>query len=221
MLLSRRLKTVGDFVGPGEIVADVGADHGILELYLIGKYDNVYVTAIENKKGPYKNLSDGLRALRNIRLSFSSGLTAVNRETETVVIAGMGGYNIKKILDEYPKKVKKVKKFIIDAHRDIPVVRKTLIDYGFNISKEKIVYEQGKFYVINCFRKTIEKINYSEDEIDFGYKIYEDELWPKYKAHLIQKNEKAILKICNEEKMKDKVLKLRNLNERLKKYGEN
>ena len=221
MYLSSRIKTIGNFVGPGEMVADVGADHGILELYLLAKYDNVHIIAIENKKGPYKILDNTLRAFRNIRLSFSDGLTAVDRTTTTVVIAGMGGLNIKHILDAYPKKVKKIKKFIIDAHRDIAIARKTLIDYGFKIETEKIVYEQGKFYVINVFTKNDQNQIYTEDEIEFGYKLYEDELWPKYKDHLIKKNNQTIEKIKDNLDMQDKVLSLKKMNERLEKYGKN
>ena len=221
MNLSLRIRTIGDFVGPNERVADVGADHGILELYLLAKYNNVTIVAIENKKGPYQNLDSQLKAFKNIRLSLSDGIEAVDKTVGTVIIAGMGGLSIKKILNAHPNKVVKLKKFIIDAHRDIPVARKTIVNYGFKIVKEKIVYEEGKFYVINVFEKTTEEVKYSEDELEFGYKIYEDELWPKYKRFLINKNNKTIEKIKDNPDMQDKVLTLEKINERLERYGKN
>lgn len=221
MNLSVRIKTIGDFVEPNEYVADIGADHGILELYLLAKYDNVRIVAIENKRGPYSILNNSLRAFKNIRLSFSDGFTAVDRKVKTVVIAGMGGLNIKNILDAYPDRVVKIKKFIIDAHRDIEIARRSIVNYGFKIVKEKIVFEENKFYVINVYEKSGTKPQYSKDELDFGYKIYEDELWPKYKEFLIDKNNQTIAKIKDNEKMQDKVLKLQKINERLQKYGKN
>ena len=32
MVVSKRIKTIGDFIESGDVVVDVGADHGLLEL---------------------------------------------------------------------------------------------------------------------------------------------------------------------------------------------
>ena len=221
MVIPSRIKTIGNFVSENDVVADVGADHGLLELYLLAKYPNVKVVAIENKIGPYKILDNNLRCFRNIRLSLSDGLTAVDSTVNTVVIAGMGGLNIKKILNNHPAKCKKIDKFIIDAHRDIDVARKSIIKYGFKIEKEVLVYEQKKYYVISEFVKTKEAPIYSEDELQIGLKLYEDELWPNYRDYLIQTNNRTIEKIKDKVNMQDKVLKLQKFNERLLNYGKN
>ena len=216
---SLRLKTIASFVGPNEKVADVGADHGLLELYLIAKDSTIQVVAIENKKGPYKILDENCKAYKNVRLAFSDGLCSVDSKVTTIVIAGMGGLNIKKILNAYPQKVKKVKKIIIDAHRDIEVARRTIVDYGFKIVTEKIVFEEGKFYVINVFEKADKKPRYTQDQYEFGYKLYKDELWPRYKQYLIDNNNNTIEKIADNPNMQDKVLELEKVNERLENYG--
>ena len=126
MVISKRIKTIGNFIEESDIVADIGADHGLLELYLIAKYENIHITAIENKKGPYDILDRSLRGFKNIRLSLSDGLTAVDRKTNTAILAWMGWLNIKKILEKNPSKVQQLQKIIIDAHRDQDIARKTI-----------------------------------------------------------------------------------------------
>ena len=221
MVVSSRIKTIGDFIKPGEVVVDVGADHGLLELYLLAKSPEIQITAVENKVGPYKILETSLIGLKNVNLSLSDGITVVNENTTTVVIAGMGGLNIKNILDAYPEKVKNLKKIVIDAHRDIQIARKTIVDYGFRINHEKIVYEQEKFYIVIEFLKANEPKKYSDEVLEFGYQIYNDELWPKYRDYLIETNNQTIEKIKDLTTMQDRVLSLKKMNERLENYGKN
>ena len=221
MVVPQRIKTIGDFIESGDVVVDVGADHGLLEVYLIAKYPNITITAVENKIGPYKILERNLKAYKNVRLSLSDGLESVGKTTRTVVLAGMGGLNIKNILDAYPKKTKNLQKIIIDAHRDLNIARETILNYGFKINREKIVYEQDKFYVVTEFIKTETTVEQNPDLIDIGYKLYEDELWPKYKDYLLLQNNITIEKIKDIESMQDKVLSLKKMNERLENYGKN
>ena len=221
MFLPSRLKTIGNFIEPWEIVADIGADHGLLELYLLAKSPDIKIIAIENKVGPYKNLDLTLRSFKNIRLSLSDGLEAVDKSVTTVVIAGMGGFTIKNIIEKYPEKVKHLEKIIIDAHRDQKFARKAIINLGFKIEKEKIVLEQEKFYVITEFIKSEGNFSYSDDDLEFGYKIYEDELWGKYQQYLKEKNNLTLDKIKNKDKLQDKILKIKKLNERIDNYGKN
>jgi len=221
MLIPSRIKTIGNFILDTDSVADIGADHGLLELYLVAKYPNIKILAIENKVGPYKILDKNLRGFKNVRLSLSDGFDNIGKSLNTVVLAGMGGLNIKKILLKHPDKVKKVKKIIIDAHRDIKIARSTLVNFKFQLDKEVIVYEQEKFYVISKFIKSRKKVKYSDDELEIGYKLYEDKLWPKYRDYLILQNNKTIEKIKSNEKLQDRVLKLKQFNERLLNYGKN
>lgn len=219
MVVSERIKTIGDFILDGDVVVDVGADHGLLELYLLAKYQNVSITAVENKIGPYKILENSLKGLKNVRLSLSDGISVVNKDTTTVVIAGMGGLNIKNILLAHPEKIKGLKKIIIDAHRDIVIARKTIISFGFRFSKEKIVFEQGKFYIVSEFIKDEKTPEINDDFIQIGYNLQNDELWPKYRDYLIEINNKTIEKIKDLDNMQDKVLALKNKNGRIMNYG--
>ena len=221
MVVSLRIKTIGDFIEKDDVVVDVGADHGLLELYLIAKHQNIKITAVENKIGPYKILENSLKGLKDVTLSYSDGIASINKDTKTVVIAGMGGLNIKNILNAHPEKLENVQKIVIDAHRDIEIARRTIINYGFKINNEKIVYEQDKFYIVSEFLKCEKAPNYDEDVLQIGYHLQDEKLWPNYQKYLIEVNQKTIDKIKDLDSMKDKVLNLKKMNERLKMYGKN
>ena len=221
MEISSRIKTIGDFIDGCDDIADIGADHGLLELYLVAKFENIKILAVENKIGPYKILDRNLSGVKNVKLSLSDGLEAVDENIDVIVIAGMGGLNIRNILDAYPDKVKRLKKIVVDAHRDTDIARKTIVNYGFKINNEKIVYDKGKFYIVMEFLRTENIEKYSEDELRFGYKLYQDKLWPKYSKYLVERNKNIICKIKSKSGEQDKVLKLEELNERLRNYGKN
>lgn len=221
MYIPLRLRTIASFIKPNEKVADVGADHGLLELFLVTRNTNNQVVAIENKIGPYEILKEKLIGIKNIRLSLSDGLEAVDRDVNTIVIAGMGGYNIVKILNDQSKKLSSIDKIIVDAHRDANEVRKTVINFKYKITKEKIIFENNTFYVIIVFKKTKQKQTYSEDEIEFGFELFKDPLWEEYKNHLITRYKRNIQKIKSSNPNDEKIAELKLLIERLKNYGKN
>lgn len=220
MIVPVRLRKIASYIEPGEKVADVGADHGLLELYLITRNTNNSVVAIENKKGPYNILKDNLIGVKNIRLSYSDGLEAVDKDVNTVVIAGMGGLNLVKILKVYPKKVQKLEKIIVDPHRDNYEVRKYITSLGFNIKNEDIVFEKEKFYVITVFKKVSRKTKYTEDQLEFGYNIFKHPLWNEYKNYLLDKANRN-LENLSKDSLSDKYEKTETYIKRLENYGKN
>ena len=221
MLIPLRIKAIGDLIESNDRVADIGADHGLLELYLADKFENIHITAIENKVGPFAILKENLKGLDNVKLSLSDGLDEVSSDIDTLVLAGMGGINIKNIISRNESKLKSIKKIVIDAHRDISLARKYIVNLSYKIESEEIIYEKGKFYAVTKFVKSKNLPKYSEDELDFGYKLYNDKLWSQFRDYLIEKNNKTIAKIKDNKNFRIKVSELTKLNERLLKYGKN
>lgn len=169
MFLSLRLKTIYDMV-PYSVTADIGSDHGKLMIALFndGRIPKGY--AIENKKGPYDRL---VKALTEANIEedvvplFSDGITDLPISVGTIVLAGMGGDNILKILLDHPEKLKHVQTIIIDAHTNTPKLRKEISDMGFVIADEKMVEEDGIYYEIIKFIKS-DVAYYNEQDIEFG-----------------------------------------------------
>ena len=137
--LSKRLKIIHDMV-PNSVVADIGSDHGKLMIALVqsGKVQKGY--AVENKEGPFERLRANL-----IRYHINDKITP---DVGTIVIAGMGGQTIVKILKSHPEKLISVQTIIIDAHSAVPLARKEICQMGFAIADEQIVKEDDIFYEI-------------------------------------------------------------------------
>ena len=167
--LSKRLKIIHDMI-PESVVADIGSDHGKLMIALAqsGKVQKGF--AVENKEGPFERLRSNLiRYHVNDKITplFSDGVKDITRDVATIVIAGMGGQTIVKILKDHPEKLISVQTIIIDAHTAVPFARKEICQMGFAIADEKIIKEDGIFYEIIKFIKA-EKAIISDEDLEFG-----------------------------------------------------
>ena len=80
-------------------------------------------------------LSDGLAALKP-------------QEAETVIIAGMGGELIIRILTVGRHMWDSVAQWVLSPHSEVFKVRGWLLENGFSIEKEDMVCEDGKYYVL-------------------------------------------------------------------------
>lgn len=169
MKLSKRLQSIYDMV-PSGVVADVGSDHGklIISLFENGVISKGY--AIENKKGPFARLKKAIeeRHLENdVIPMFSDGISELPEDVNTVVIAGMGGFNIIDILKKNRRKLKNVKTIIVDAHNAIPELRKQVCKMGYIIADEDIVFEDNIYYEIIKF--IVGEVAFlDEPDIEFG-----------------------------------------------------
>lgn len=199
MKLSQRLLAIASFINKGSVVADIGADHGLLAIYLVENKIAKKVFAVENKKGPYSQLKKNTERYPNIICSLSDGLDDLPNDVDTVVIAGMGGILISDILKKNINKLKNVQYLILDAHRDLVKVRQTVQKLGYEFIKEKLVFE-NVFYNVMSLKKGSKRLN--ESDLEFGYQINKDPLFKQYKEHLLiqmnnnyQKNNSIELKM--------------------------
>ena len=167
--LSKRLQAIHDMLPKG-VTADVGSDHGklMIALFKSGKITKGY--AIENKKGPYQRLVKALEKeglIDDIIPLFSDGIEDLPPEVKNIVLAGMGGDLIIKILKKHPEKLKLVSTIIVDAHGAVAKVREEISQMGYIIADEKMVKEDDKFYEIIKFIRADIAI-YTNEDIEFG-----------------------------------------------------
>lgn len=153
MAISKRLKTICDLLLANKGVADVGADHGLVEKYLLDHELTPYIIAIENKIGPYTILKNALESYSNVRVSLSDGIEDIDEKVDVIIIAGMGGINIVNILNKNKEKLVNIKQIIVDSHRDEALVKETLKELGFEINKEVPLEDAKKHYNIISFLK--------------------------------------------------------------------
>ena len=152
MELSVRLKTVAQAVTRGNRVADVGTDHGYVPIYLVKNNLSPGGIAMDVNKGPLEKAQEHIREEklgRRIATRLGNGLVPLEpEETDTVVIAGMGGDLICKILKAKPEFLTEGKEFVLQPQSEWFKVRQLLKEYHYRIEKEWFLKEEDKYYVI-------------------------------------------------------------------------
>ena len=118
MQLSDRLQAVASMVTENSRLADVGTDHGYIPIYLceMGKIPSAI--AMDVKKGPLLRAKMNIERYHmqeKIRIRLSAGVLKLNPdEADSVVIAGMGGTLVMKILEEGKKVLVDVKELVLE-----------------------------------------------------------------------------------------------------------
>lgn len=150
-MLDNRLKMCAAMISGDGIVCDVGTDHALLAAYLIttGKCEKVIASDIN--EGPLESARKTVEKYgisEKVDLVLSDGLKNVNGVGVTdIVIAGMGGETIAKILGECEFELDGIR-LILQPMTKAEVLRKWLTDYGFKIVSENGVSEGEKLYTV-------------------------------------------------------------------------
>lgn len=134
------------------VVADIGCDHGFTSIYLIEQGRADHVIAMDINEGPLERAREhvtesGLTEQIELRLSDGAKKLAPG-EADTLLISGMGGALICKILSDSPGVVNKAKELVLSPQSEWFVVRHYLHEHGFMIAGETMVLDQGKYYLI-------------------------------------------------------------------------
>ena len=170
--LSNRLLAAAGMVTKGNIVADIGCDHAYTSIYLCQAGIAPKVIAMDVNKGPLVGArahveEAGLKEQIDIRLS--DGLQRlVPGEADSVLLCGMGGLLMIKILSDYPEATASLKELILQPQSEVGEVRSFLHKQGYEITKEHMLKEDGKFYVMMRAVKSEVPQQY-ETECDYVY----------------------------------------------------
>ena len=150
VILSDRLTALTNMVTVGNRVCDVGCDHGFLSIYLVQKKISPKVYAMDINSGPLSRAGEHINKyeLGNyIETRLSDGLEALEEgEAETLVCAGMGGRLMMKILSDHKEKAFSLQELILQPQSEVPQFREFLRAEGYQIVKEDMIEEEGKFY---------------------------------------------------------------------------
>lgn len=171
MTLSKRLACVASFVPPNSFIADVGSDHAQLPLFLFSKGQIRGAMTIENKKGPYERMAQAVKAspyAEKIVLSLSDGISAISPEVDCLVLAGMGGPLIERILGEGKDKLGPISSLVIDAHSEREHLIPFVASLGYEVKREAFFYDEGIAYDVLGWTKVGEPVSYSARQCQFG-----------------------------------------------------
>ena len=137
-------------VTEGNRLADIGTDHAYIPIYLCEKKRISYAIAIDRNPGPLKRarehiLEAGLSAYIEVRLSNGTARLEPG-EADTLLLAGMGGLLMERILGERDEVLSEAKELVLQPQSDIADLRQWLHMKGWEIVCEDIVFEGGKYY---------------------------------------------------------------------------
>lgn len=148
--LSKRLSLIAELVPSGSAVADIGTDHGLLAIAL-SQLKCAKVIACDVKKGPLRTAAQNIGRYKaeNIELRLGDGLDCIRpKEVDVIIIAGMGGETIARIIDKSEWVKSKDISLILQPMSSAYDLRRFLYSNGFNIVEEKAVYENKKLYSV-------------------------------------------------------------------------
>lgn len=150
MKLSKRMERVAGMVTEGSRVADIGTDHAYIPIYLCENKRISSAIAIDRNSGPLERarehiLEAGLSAYIEVRLSNGTARLEPG-EADTLLLAGMGGLLMERILGERDEILSGTKELILQPQSDVVDLRQWIHMKGWEIVCEDIVLEGGKFY---------------------------------------------------------------------------
>lgn len=192
-MMSQRMLRTAAMVTKGNKVADVGCDHAYTSIYLVQNGIAPEVVAMDVNAGPLERAKENVRRFSlwdKIELRLSDGLAALYpREVDTVLIAGMGGPLMERILASYPETVRMLKELVLQPQSEIPEVRRFLHCIGYRILAEDMLFEEGKYYVI---LRAEHKNEASWNELEYRYgKLLLDSKSEVLARYLEEEREKA------------------------------
>lgn len=179
-MIDNRLLTCAKLVC-GKKAVDVGTDHGYLSVYLVQEKicDEVIACDINVKPLEAAKKSIALAGVASkVKTILSDGLDNISCDGVTdVIIAGMGGELIAKIIEKCQWLFEKDKKvnLILQPMSKSEILRKWLYDNNFLV-KNEIACKDGDFIysVLQCEINS-EKIKYScDDRYIYGGKVTSD-----------------------------------------------
>lgn len=165
--LSKRMQAVADLAKEVDILADVGTDHAYIPIYLAECGKLKRAIAMDINQGPLARAFEHIQQYAvadYIETRLSDGLEALEpAEADTIVIAGMGGALMKRILTQGEIVAHSAKRLVLQPQSELSAFRYFLSQHGYRIVEEDMVYEERKFYTIMAAEPVIEDQRVSGD----------------------------------------------------------
>lgn len=213
-MLSRRLERLASYVEKTDILGDIGTDHGFIPIYLLENNVTNQIIASDLNQGPLDNAKEELSQrglVQAVDLRLGGGLEPYTPgEINTALIAGMGGTLIRNILEEGREHLPYLKKLILQPMHGVVDLRRFLLNNGFGIVDEDLIYENNIYYEIIVAKRGKSQA-YDHINLEFGFYMLEKnpELSKAYVGLKLEKLQEIVHNItkhgssASQEKVKD------------------
>lgn len=197
--LDERLKTAAAFVRDGVVAADIGTDHGYIPISLIlsGRCPFVYATDVN--RGPLEKaeqnarhygVTDRMATVLSDGLCFiDEGKTDERYPVGDIIICGMGGELIARIIDDSPYTRRSDVRLVLQPMTMADKLRQYLASSGFVTIDERLCTAAGKAYTVICACYDGQVRDISDAEAVLGEKNIErgGELFLRYASEQMEK----------------------------------
>lgn len=210
--LTPRLLLIAEVSKGARSLADIGTDHAYVPLYAIEKLGVETAVAADINKGPLERAYENIKKFNmedKITTRLSDGLREFSAdECDTVVIAGMGGTLIAKILGESPQMKKKGIRFVLQPMTAESELRRYLSCNGYKTVDEFMTCEGNKLYTV-ILAEVGEAEKVSEVFYHISKKLYEkkDKLFKVFLDRKINEFKKVIQGLSKAEKLDENIKK--------------
>ncbi|MCH4208046.1 MAG: class I SAM-dependent methyltransferase [Solobacterium sp.] len=145
-----RLEVIAGMVREGMVLADIGTDHARLPIMLVeqGIINRAY--ACDVAAGPLRAAEENIHQAhlqQQILTVRSDGFRNVPEDANAAVIAGMGFFTIRDIIDHDIEKLKQFQQLIIESNTDLTLLRTWISDHHWTIVHEVLIHERSHDYV--------------------------------------------------------------------------
>ena len=168
---SARLLSALPYLKKGGAVIDVGTDHAYLPIYLVGEGISSRALACDINRGPIESAARNIAAAhlnKRIDTLCTDGLHGAEHfGADNILIFGMGGELIIRILSEAPWVKKPNIVLVLQPMTRAHLLRSWLLENGFEIVGEAITYED-RYYQTVAARYCGKKETYTEEELLLG-----------------------------------------------------
>lgn len=198
-----RIEKICSYLDKCETLADVGCDHGYCAQTALknGLCEKVYITDVSAKcLAKAEKLLANEIANGRCEAVCCDGLSGVEGNCEQVLIAGMGGEEILRILKNgfIPRK------FVLQPMKNAPDLRAYLIGAGCRITADDIFYDNDKYYFVIKGERSGGTKGYTAEQLLFGRDSLNNPAIKRYAVAEAEKR-KAYLKGNLSEEVRKKI----------------
>ncbi len=168
--LSIRLEAAASLVVPGRPMADIGCDHGQLAAALVHRRQVPRAIASDVRAGPLRGAASLVERLGvDVELRRGSGLSTLEPgEVATIVIAGMGGPLMMKLLGESPQVLRSAQRVVLQPNTSWTDVRRALATRGWGLSAETLCEDAGHRYLTLAFDPRAHGASWTDADLLLG-----------------------------------------------------
>lgn len=154
-MLNARLSMVMSLIDPCVTLCDIGSDHAYLPLEGLksGLIKKAQIVEINPKPLIIARANMQKEQLDNVCSFFlSDGIKAVHEPVENTVICGVGFDTMVHIIEQDLDRFKAMKQFILQSNTKVPLLRKQMETWGFELVDEGFSVDRHRAYIALKYR---------------------------------------------------------------------